>query len=285
MNRRTVDSQLAPLVNAAAYDLLAEGRNPTVRAVRERVRASNNDVTAALAVWRQGLKAQLDAGLAEHGIPSHVASYVRLGIRAAEQLRASNEGADTTTVVDVLERRNAALEAEVRLRERERSDLKETSGRLEAELSLARARAAGAERAQQLHEAGRGELGRLKAELTAARVALAESNALAAQVPGLEQSLAQAQGELEALQVEIAAAKAKRRARPRARASAASASPKRRAPAPPATRARRPRRAKVARAVRSAPKRAPAKRAARPTRKRSPRAGTPRRGGGRRGGR
>ena len=155
MNRRTVDSQLAPLVNAAAYDLLAEGRNPTVRAIRERVRASNNDVTAALAVWRQGLKAQLDAGLAEHGIPSHVASYVRLGIRAAEQLRASNEGADTTTVVDVLERRNAALEAEVRLRERERSDLKETSGRLEAELSLARARAAGAERAQQLHEAGR----------------------------------------------------------------------------------------------------------------------------------
>ena len=154
MNRRTVDSQLAPLVNAAAYDLLAEGRNPTVRAIRERVRASNNDVTAALAVWRQGLKAQLDAGLAEHGIPSHVASYVRLGIRAAEQLRASNEGADTTTVVDVLERRNAALEAEVRLRERERSDLKETSGRLEAELSLARARAAGAERAQQLHEAG-----------------------------------------------------------------------------------------------------------------------------------
>ena len=88
MNRRTVDSQLAPLVNAAAYDLLAEGRNPTVRAIRERVRASNNDVTAALAVWRQGLKAQLDAGLAEHGIPSHVASYVRLGIRAAEQLRA-----------------------------------------------------------------------------------------------------------------------------------------------------------------------------------------------------
>jgi hypothetical protein len=49
MNRRTVDSQLAPLVNAAAYDLLAEGRNPTVRAIRERVRASNNDVTAALA--------------------------------------------------------------------------------------------------------------------------------------------------------------------------------------------------------------------------------------------
>jgi len=26
MNRRTVDSPLAPLVNAAAYDLLAEGR-------------------------------------------------------------------------------------------------------------------------------------------------------------------------------------------------------------------------------------------------------------------
>ena len=50
MNRRTVDSQLAPLVNAAAYDLLAEGRNPTVRAIRERVRASNNDVTAAPAV-------------------------------------------------------------------------------------------------------------------------------------------------------------------------------------------------------------------------------------------
>ena len=266
MNRRTVDSQLAPLVNAAAYDLLAEGRNPTVRAIRERVRASNNDVTAALAVWRQGLKAQLDAGLAEHGISSHVASYVRLGIRAAEQLRASNVGADTTTVVDVLERRNAALEAEVRLRERERSDLKETSGRLEAELSLARARAAGAERAQQLHEAGR-------------------------VLPGAELHDEHADREHQPREGDhprgdrLEHRLGRRGVDPQQVVAAARAVDRRERDPQPATRARRPRRAKVARAVRSAPKRAPAKRAARPTPKRSPRAGTPRRGGGRRGGR
>ncbi len=100
--RKRSRAELAALVKSEAYALLADGRNPTVRAVRETVRASTNEVAAALADWRRNLKA------------------------------AERDGAEP--VAGVLEQRNAALESAIRLVERERDELRELTGRLQADL-------------------------------------------------------------------------------------------------------------------------------------------------------
>jgi hypothetical protein len=121
-------------VKSEAYALLADGRNPTVRAVRETVRASTNEVAAALADWRRNLKARLDESTQELGLPAHVAEYVRVGIRAAESLRTGAERDGAEPVAGVLEQRNAALESAIRLVERERDELRELTGRLQADL-------------------------------------------------------------------------------------------------------------------------------------------------------
>ncbi len=117
MSRKRSRAELAALVKSEAYALLADGRNPTVRAD-----------------WRRNLKARLDESTQELGLPAHVAEYVRVGIRAAESLRTGAERDGAEPVAGVLEQRNAALESAIRLVERERDELRELTGRLQADL-------------------------------------------------------------------------------------------------------------------------------------------------------
>jgi hypothetical protein len=219
VTERTAKIPLAQRVSSTAYELLAEGRNPTVRAIRERVRGSTNEVAAALAQWRKGLQHQIEARIIDYGIPRHVVEYVRLGILAAEQMRASNEGADATTTVGLLERANAALDTQARLLEQERAVLTQTIGRLEEELSSARTVAVRAERLQQALDAARVENGTLKAELARAREKCIEVDILEQRLFEAQQEATSTRDTLVALQIAHVKLRAKRLRRAPAAAS------------------------------------------------------------------
>jgi DNA repair exonuclease SbcCD ATPase subunit len=204
-------NELKPLVSRVAYELLAEGRNPTVRAIRERVRASTNDVTDALAQWRKGLRAELEKQAPDYGLPAHVAEYVRIGLRAAEQLRASAEGKGIEGMVRVLEERNAALEAEVRLMDRQRGEFLESLKRLQSDLSMARADVARGKQAQAAYEEARAMAGRLMSERNDARERAARVEVLEQQLDDANRMLAKAVEELTVLRATRAAKRGRQR--------------------------------------------------------------------------
>jgi hypothetical protein len=110
-------------VDAAAFALLKEGRNPTVSLVRERMGgASPNVVAPALQRWRLTFAAQLqdNSSSALEVLPPGVLELVQ-----ALWSRALFEGhrvqADAPTIVEGIERLNAAI-----------ADLREQAGRLQA---------------------------------------------------------------------------------------------------------------------------------------------------------
>lgn len=206
-------NELKPLVSRVAYELLAEGRNPTVRAIRERVRASTNDVTDALALWRKELQAELAKRAVDYGLPPYVAEYVRVGMRAAEQLRASSESAGNEGIARVLEERNAALEAEVRLMDHERGEFMERMQRLQTDLSIARAEVARGKQAQAAYEEARAMAGRLMSERDKASERAARVEVLEQQLYDANQMLAKAVEELTALRAARVAKRARQRQR------------------------------------------------------------------------
>lgn len=304
-------SSLEGLVANAAYALLAEGLSPTVRAVRAKVRASNNEVAAALAAWRRELQVAVKTGWIDQGIPPEVAEYVRLGISAAQGLATPPRSeSDAERERRAAQQTIAALEAHLLVLQRQCRQLKEQTGRLEADLDAARTRAATAAvrqraldlaeqqvgrlsaelrhsqvalaeanalagQAQQAVAAARAEVDRLAAELSASKVDLALARALAARVPGLGQELEQARRELEALKLEIAQARSARPGTPR-RVRGSSVG-KKRAPSPRRAATTGARRAKVAGGARTArqPKPPAAKRVKHAAPPRVKRRGTP----------
>jgi len=129
-------------VDAAAFALLREGRNPTVALVRERIGgASPNAVGPALQRWRLTFAAQLDenAGSALDVLPPGVLEIVQaLWSRALFEAHRVREDARSTAdaleqldalttqlrgQLATLQSREAALEAERRALERERRKL------------------------------------------------------------------------------------------------------------------------------------------------------------------
>ena len=206
-------NELKPLVSRVAYELLAEGRNPTVRAIRERVRASTNDVTDALAQWRKGLQAELATRVVDYGLPPHVVEYVRVGLRAAEQLRASAEPKGIDGMVRVLEERNAALETDVRLMDQERGQFLERMQRLQSDLSIARAEVARGKQAQAAYEEARAMAGRLMSERDDARERAARVEVLEQQIDDAHRMLAKAVEEVTVLRAARVAKRGRQRPR------------------------------------------------------------------------
>ena len=194
MTRRS-RAELDALVAREAYVLLADGSNPTVRAIRDRVRASTNEVAEALAEWRKGLTEQINASIAALGFPEYVAEYVRLGIRTAELLRTRAE-ADGGDPVEALAQKNAALEASVSVVEDERNKLRERIGRLEGELTSARRLADDREQARSAFTTALAAADALRAELTEARSRAGRVKGLEQQLDDAREALGRTRGEL-----------------------------------------------------------------------------------------
>jgi len=135
MNRRilpaaTEDSRdaiarIQPRVNAAAFALLREGKNPTVALVRARMGGSSPNIVApALQQWRLTFAAQLDenAGSALEVLPPGVLEIVQ-ALWSRALFEAHRVRADARSTADAMEQLQAAitdLHARIeRLRERE----------------------------------------------------------------------------------------------------------------------------------------------------------------------
>jgi chromosome segregation ATPase len=194
--RRRLRSELIAQVQTEAYELLGEGLNPTVRAIRARIGGSTNEVSAALAEWRKAIKSKLDGAITERGFPEYVAEYVRVGIRTAELLR-TREEANGAHSVEALAQKNAALEASVSVLEHERKELRDWIGRLEGELTSAR-------RLADDREQARAAFTTALAAADALRVELTEARARAGRVKGLEQQLDDAREALGRAREEVA---------------------------------------------------------------------------------
>lgn len=101
-------------VDAAAFALLREGKNPTVALVRDRMGGgSPNLVAPALQKWRWGLAGQLDAnaGSALEILPPGVLELVQ-ALWSRALFEAHRVQADTTTsTADAVEQLRAVIEA------------------------------------------------------------------------------------------------------------------------------------------------------------------------------
>lgn len=126
-------------VDAAADGMMAEGENPTVRALCQKLGRSPNLVTPALGAWRQRLQQRLREARSIPGLPDDVIAYVRLGYEAA-----ARRGAPAREVMTGNERENVlrqvigALESQITLLQDERATMLERLGRLETQLDQAR---------------------------------------------------------------------------------------------------------------------------------------------------
>jgi Plasmid replication region DNA-binding N-term len=103
--------RIQPRVDAAAFALLREGKNPTVTTVRARMGgASPNLVAPALQKWRFTLAAQLDAnaGSALEVLPPAVLEIVQ-ALWSRALFEAHRVSAESTSTVDAVEQLNAAL--------------------------------------------------------------------------------------------------------------------------------------------------------------------------------
>lgn len=110
-------------VDAAAFTLLREGRNPTVALVRDRMGgASPNAVAPALQRWRQTFAAQLDAnaGSALEILPPGVLEIVQ-ALWSRALFEAHRVRADSPSAANAIEALNAAV-----------ADLQQQAARLEA---------------------------------------------------------------------------------------------------------------------------------------------------------
>lgn len=110
-------------VDAAAFTLLREGRNPTVSLVRERMGgASPNVVAPALQRWRQTFAAQLDAntGSALEVLPPGVIELVQ-ALWSRALFEAQRVRADAPSAAQSLDRLNMAI-----------ADLRDQNARLQA---------------------------------------------------------------------------------------------------------------------------------------------------------
>jgi hypothetical protein len=110
-------------VDAAAFTLLREGRNPTVSLVRERMGgASPNVVAPALQRWRQTFATQLDAntGSALEVLPPGVIELVQ-ALWSRALFEAHRVRADTPSAAQALDRLNLAI-----------ADLRDQNARLQA---------------------------------------------------------------------------------------------------------------------------------------------------------
>jgi hypothetical protein len=112
-------------VDAAAFALLREGKNPTVSLVRARMGGGSPNVVApALQRWRLTFAAQLDdnAGSALEVLPPGVLELVQ-ALWSRALFEAHRVRADARSTADVLEQLQAAIRAlhdqAARLRERE----------------------------------------------------------------------------------------------------------------------------------------------------------------------
>jgi len=174
-------ARLQPLVDVAADNLLAAGREPTVRAVRERLgRGSPNVIAPALKRWRAALRERVAQGMVTPGLPPEVLEYVRLGYEAARVHAPAAQAPLPPTTPDTAVRRViAALEGQVRSLRDERAQLLERCGRLEEELAVSRVVAqefASAPRElQHLLDQAHETIGRLRAELVVAKAAVRTS--------------------------------------------------------------------------------------------------------------
>lgn len=207
MPQRRSRSELVAETRTAAYDLLAEGKNPSVRAVRSRTGGSTNEVAAALADWRASLKSKIDGAIAEQGFPDYVAEYVRVGIRTAQLLR-TREEAEGTDTVEALLKKNAALEASVALVEQERTDLRSRIARLEGDLTAARRLADDREQARSAFTTALSAADALRAELTEARSRAGRVKGLETQLEDARAALGRAHGEVAELRETAAALRA-----------------------------------------------------------------------------
>jgi hypothetical protein len=119
------DGNIDPIqarVDAAAFTLLREGRNPTVALVRDRMGgASPNAVAPALQRWRQTFAAQLDAnaGSALEILPPGVLEIVQ-ALWSRALFEAHRVRADSPSAANALEALNAAV-----------ADLRDQAARLE----------------------------------------------------------------------------------------------------------------------------------------------------------
>ena len=138
-------------VDAAAFALLREGKNPTVALVRDRMGGgSPNLVAPALQKWRWGLAGQLDAnaGSALEILPPGVLELVQ-ALWSRALFEAHRVQADTTTsTADAVEQLRAVIEAlqnqAARLQEREEAvdrQLRELDERLQRVAAQEAARA------------------------------------------------------------------------------------------------------------------------------------------------
>jgi hypothetical protein len=110
-------------VDAAAFTLLREGRNPTVSLVRERMGgASPNVVAPALQRWRQTFAAQLDSnsGSALEVLPPGVLELVQ-ALWSRALFEAHRVHADAPSAAQALDRLNVAI-----------AELRDQSARLQA---------------------------------------------------------------------------------------------------------------------------------------------------------
>jgi hypothetical protein len=98
-------------VDAAAFSLLREGKNPTVSTVRDRMGGgSPNLVAPALQKWRHAFAGQLDAnaGSALEVLPPGVLEIVQ-ALWSRALFEAHRVSAESTSTVDAVEQLNATL--------------------------------------------------------------------------------------------------------------------------------------------------------------------------------
>jgi hypothetical protein len=110
-------------IDAAAFTLLREGRNPTVSLVRERMGgASPNVVAPALQRWRQTFAAQLDAnaGSALEVLPPGIIELVQ-ALWSRALFEAHRVRADAPSATQAIDRLNSAI-----------LDLRDQAARLQA---------------------------------------------------------------------------------------------------------------------------------------------------------
>lgn len=151
-DRHVVDPAFQQRVDTAAFAITREGRNPTIRTVRQRMGGGDsNRVAAALAQWRVRLGASLQsgAGSASDSVPPAVQELLEaLWARALyDAQRLSQEaGAAASTQLDIalatVRDLAARLEAREAALDRQLEDLDRQRQRLEAAEAVARKRAA-----------------------------------------------------------------------------------------------------------------------------------------------
>ena len=133
-------ARMQPHVDRVADRLVLEGREVSVRKVREALgRGSLSIVAGALRHWREGLRQRLRGGAAVPGLPAEILEYVRLGYEAARvPAPPTRPPLSPSAQESALRQVLAALEGQVRALRDERAQLLERLGRLEQELSVSR---------------------------------------------------------------------------------------------------------------------------------------------------